>query len=52
MMRPIPEDMWLPVGWLLLAVGIGLVLAFFSIIRRIKRGPHEGPDHWRSHRRR
>jgi hypothetical protein len=47
---PYPEGF--PVGAVILAVGIiGLVLGF-AILRWITRDPEDGPDSWRSHRRR
>jgi hypothetical protein len=35
---------------LLIAFGIVGFALIVSIIRRIERGPHDGPDRWRSHR--
>jgi hypothetical protein len=47
-----PYSSGFPLGAALLAVGVvGLVLGF-AIIQRLTRDPEEGPDHWRSHRRR
>jgi hypothetical protein len=51
-MRPMQLSTGFPIGALLLALVSGLVIAFVSIVRRITRGPHDGPDRWRSHRRR
>ena len=50
MMEPMYEYTGFPVGFLLLVLVVGLVLALVSIIRRVERGPHDGPDRWRSHR--
>lgn len=48
MMEPMGE--FVPLGWLLVGLGIVGLMVGFSIIRRIRRGPHAGPDRWRSHR--
>jgi hypothetical protein len=47
-----PDPSAFPLGALILAVGFVFMVLGWAILRRITRNPEDGPDHWRSHRRR